>query len=338
MPKRSGRQTIDDIAQLAGVSKSTVSRALSDSPLISAETRERIQALARQYNYQVNLPARRLSMQQSNTIAFVTHNYCATSSAEDIFTFEILDAISLALAKNTYDLLMVHVDPNDTEWPRLYLNSGRADGFILMVSSRKESHIQTLLDVEAPFIAWEETAGETNHCTVSGDNLTGGRLATQHLLDGGRRRIAFLGGPRGEMEVQLRYAGYEAALKAAGMTVDPELCCYGDFTSASGTAAMQEILARDVDVDGVFVNSDLMAIAAIRTLIKSGRRVPEDVAVIGYDDVSMARYCIPSLTTIRQNIPEIGRSLVQGLIHYLQTGEITQVTVPVELVIRESCC
>ncbi|HZW04441.1 MAG TPA: substrate-binding domain-containing protein [Anaerolineaceae bacterium] len=329
--------TIEDIARLADVSKSTVSRALNDSPLIKEETKARIRAIAAEHNYCLNYPARRLSLQKSRTIAYVTHAYHKEAfSMEDLFGLEITGGISASLYANGYDMLTVHVDPRDTGWAHQYLDSGRVDGFILMTSSRKQSHIRALVEMGAPFIVWGVPAPNAGYPTVMGDNFTGGRLAVEYLIGCGRQRIAFLGGPQRDREVELRYQGYEAALRAAGQAVDPALLAHGDYSFASGAAAMQALLAQAPELDAVCVNSDLMAISAIHAIHESGRRVPDDVAVVGYDDLSIARYNNLPLTTIRQNIPLAGKLLAQNLIQYLQTGAVTNVTIPVELVIRKS--
>lgn len=330
-------QTIEDIARLANVSKSTVSRALNDSPLIKQETRERIQAIAREHNFRINAPARNLSLRQSHTIAYVTHAYHLESfSMEDLFGLEIMGGITTGLHSLGYDLLVIHVNPRDTGWAQQYIDSGRVDGFVLMTGSRKQVHIKTLVDLGAPFIVWGVPVPKYNYCSVTGDNLTGGTLATQHLIQSGRQRIAFLGGPPEELEVQHRFKGYETALQAAGRGVDPNRLAYGDYSHSSGIIAMQRLLEQAPDLDAVFVNSDLMAIGAINVIQNSGRRVPEDIAVVGYDDLSIANYNNLPLTTIRQNISLAGRLLAQNLIQYIQTGVVTNVTIPVELVVCKS--
>ena len=329
-------QTVADIARLAGVSKSTVSRALNDSPLIGAETKERIRAIAEEHRFQINIPARRLSLRQSNTVAFATYPYRDDSSVPDVFMLEIMSGISGALHRDGYDMLVVHIDPGDTEWTRQYLDTGRADGFILMSAKCTRHHIETLVEMNAPFIIWGEPLPGLRYCSVNGDSFAGGKLATEHLLGSGRARIAFLGGPPSAQEVMDRYKGYEAALSAAGRTPDPVLVAHGDYSPQSGAAAMNRLLEQAPDVDAVFVNSDLMAIAAIEAIHELGRRVPEDVAVVGYDDVSVSRHTNPPLTTIRQNGPLAGRLLAQNLVQHLQTGVVTNVSIPAELVVRES--
>jgi len=331
-------QTIEDIARLAGVSKSTVSRALNDSPLIKQETRERIQAIAREHQFRINAPARNLSLRQSHTVAYVTHAYHQECfSMEDLFALEIMGGITSGLHSLGYDLLIIHVNPRDITWAHQYLDSGRVDGFILMTGSRKQAHIKSLVEMGAPFIIWGIPAARSNCCcSVTGDNFTGGRLAAEHLIRAGRQRIAFLGGPEDELEVQYRFNGYESALQAAGRSVDPNMLVYGDYSHESGIAAMQRLLEQAPDLDAVFVNSDLMAIGAINVIQNRGKRVPEDIAVVGYDDLSIANYNNLPLTTIRQNIPLAGSLLAQNLIQYIRSGVVTNVTVPVELVVRKS--
>lgn len=328
--------TIADIARLAGVSKSTVSRALSDSSLICNETKDRVRAIAKEHNFQINVPAQRLSMKHSNTIAFVTHAYHKQFSVADLFTLEILGGISAGLAENGYDLLMVYVDPCDDSWAEKHFNTGKADGFILMTSTRKHLHIKALVEKGAPFIAWGVPDLKYNYCTVTGDDLNGGKLATEHLVGLGRRRIAFLGGPPVEMEVKRRYEGYVEALQAAGMNPDPALTAYGDFSNSSGAEAMRKLLEQAPDLDAVFVNSDLMAVEAMRVLQAVGKRIPEDVAVVGYDNLSITEQCNPQLTSISQNVHLAGKLLAVNLLQYLQTRVVSHVVMPVELVVRQS--
>jgi DNA-binding LacI/PurR family transcriptional regulator len=205
-----------------------------------------------------------------------------------------------------------------------------------MTSTRKQTHVKALLEVGAPFIIWGVPPPQQKYCSITGDNLAGGRLATEHLIGLGRDRIGFIGGPSYEIEVQHRLAGYEDALNDTGREIDQVLVEYGDFSNTSGADAMKRLLNKAPEVDAVFVNSDLMAIAAMDAIREAGRRVPEDIAVVGYDDLSIAEHSNPPLTTIRQNIPLAGKLLAQNLIEYLQTGMVTNVTIPVELIVRRS--
>jgi len=330
-------QTLEDIARLANVSRSTVSRALNNSPLLNQETKERIQAIAREHHFRINAPARNLRLRHSRTIAFVAPDYSPEFfAAEDFFGMGMLGGIGNGLHTLGYDLLVIHANPRDTAWAHDYLDSGRVDGFILMTSTIKQSLIKTLADMAAPFIGWGTPIPGLNYCSVTGDNFSGGRQATQHLIRIGRQRIAFLGGPEDALTVQYRYKGYENALQDAGRGVDPHLVAYSDYSYDSGMSVMQHLMEQAPDLDAVFINSDLMALGAIHVIQDHGKRVPEDIAVVGYDDLPIARYYDLPLTTIRQNIPLAGQLLAQNLIQYIQTGIITNVTIPVELVLRKT--
>ncbi|GAP20427.1 LacI family DNA-binding transcriptional regulator [Leptolinea tardivitalis] len=330
-------QTIEDIARLANVSKSTVSRALNDSPLINQETRERIQSLAREYNFRINAPARNLSMRQSHTLGFVSYACSGKNfSAENMFGLELLGGVSDGLRPLGYDLLVVPVEPHDTTWAHQYLNSGRVDGFVLTISTRKQKMINELVNMGIPFILWGFPQPNSSFCTVCGDDVTGGRIATEYLIRTGRQHIGFLGGPMDEIEVKYRHHGYELALQNAGRYLDPDLVVYGDYSHTSGITAMKRLLEQKPDLDAVFVNSDVMALGAIQYIQSCGKRVPEDIAVVGYDDLLLARYNNLPITTIRQNIPLAGKLLAENLIQYIQTGVVTNVNLPVELVIRKT--
>ncbi len=330
-------KNLEDIAQLANVSTSTVSRALNDSPLISQETKERIQAIAQEYHFRMNISARNLRRQQSQTIAFIAPEYPqSVFSAEDLFGLGMLSGIGKGLHSLGYDLLVIYADPDDTAWAQAYLDSGRVDGFILLTSKLKPTAIKTLVEEDVPFIGWGIPLPEHNYCSVTGDNLKGGQLATQHLVDIGRKKIAFIGGPEDSTTIQHRLEGYESALQAAGLHMDPNLQAYTDYSYDSGMAAMQRLLGQHPDLDAVFVTSDLMAVGAIEVIQNSGKRVPEDIAVVGYDDLPIAAYNNLPLTTIRQNFQLVGKLLAENLIQYLKTKEVNNVTTPVELVIRKS--
>jgi DNA-binding LacI/PurR family transcriptional regulator len=205
-----------------------------------------------------------------------------------------------------------------------------------MAATCTQRLIGVLAERKAPLVIWGQPPRKHDFSTVSGDSFAGGKLATEHLLGSGRSRVGFIGGPAKEAEVQDRYKGYEAALLAAGQPVDPALVAYGDYSPASGAAAIRALLEASPDLDGVFVNSDLMAIAAMDEIRALGRRVPDDIGVVGYDDVSAAAHSDPPLTTIRQNAPLAGRLLAENLIQHLRTGAVTNASIPAELVVRRS--
>lgn len=326
-------KSIADIARIAGVSKSTVSRALNDSPLANPETKARIRSIAKQHEFQPSSAARNLSLRSSHTIAFVSHAYSkADCGISDFFSLEIMGGIATGLHELGYDLLVVLVNPDDKDWPGQLLDSGRVDGFILMTSTKKTAHVDLLLKKNAPFVAWGTSTGR--YCTVLGDDYTGGRLAGQRLLP--RSRIAFIGGPPYEGEAKERYRGYETALHDAGRVVDPYLVTHADYSEEGGARAMEALLETDPAIDAVFATSDTMAIGAMRVLKAHGRKIPDDVALVGYDDLMLAAYVTPALTTISQKVSLAGRLLAHDLVAYLKQRTITTRVMPVELIIRES--
>jgi len=329
-------QTIADIARLANVSKSTVSRVLSNSSLIGEDTKERVRTIVQQNHFIINAYARQLSLKQSRTVGFVVHPFSNDFSISDLFLLEVMGGISNTLSANGYDMLVIQVDPQETEWAHQYLDSRRVDGFILLTSTWRQRHIQTLVEMGAPFIVWGVPQMIFHVPSVAGDNFQGGTLAAEYLLRSGRRHLAFLGGPAEEPEIQLRFSGYAAALTEAGRSIDPAFVIYEAYSSTAGTLGMQRLLEQASGLDAVFVTSDLMAMAAMQVIHEHGRRIPEDVAVVGYDDLSIAELTNPPLTTIRQNIPLAGRLLAQNLINYWRTGQVTKVSIPVELIIRQS--
>lgn len=342
-------KTIADVARLAGVSKATVSRALNESPLVSAATRERVRAIAQQHGFEMNATARSLSRRQSNVVALATYPYEAFGPGEklpegfvpadrlpDTFVLEVMSGLAAGLHAQGYDLLVIQIDPLDTGWISRYLDSGRVDGFVLMAASCTRKHLEALQARGAPCVVWGLDSTTHSYSTVTGDSFAGGRIAANHLLDRGRRRIAFIGGPETEQEAQDRYRGYASALRAAGLDVDGSLVTYGWYSAESAGARTSELLERHADIDAVFACSDVMAIAAIEELRAHGLQVPADVAVVGYDDVALAAHTDPPLTTVRQPGPLAGRLLADSLIQQLRTGAVGHVSIPAELVIRHS--
>ena len=342
-------KTIADIARLAGVSKATVSRALNESTLVSVATRERVRAIAQQHGFELNAAARSLSTRQNNVVALVTYPYASfapnesslgvstpTEKLPDTFMLEVMSGIASGLHVRGYDMLVIQIEADDVGWISRYLDSGRVNGFVLIAASCTVKHLEALEARGAPFVVWGLDSTSHAYSTVTGDSYAGGRMATKHLLEKGRRRIAFIGGPESEQESQDRYRGYAAALRSAYLEVDPALVTYGWYSAESATARMRDLLERHGDIAGVFACSDVMAIAAIEELRAHGFHVPNDVSVVGYDDISLAAHTDPPLTTVRQPGPLAGRLLADSLIQQLQTGAVGHVSIPAELVIRQS--
>jgi DNA-binding LacI/PurR family transcriptional regulator len=324
--------TIADIARIAGVSKSTVSRALNDSPLIGVETRERIQAIAEEHDFRMNAAAQRLSRGQSRVVGL------NAKGKPDMFMLEIMGGITSALHELGFELLVLQGNFDEPGWARGYVDSGRADGFILLSASCTPKEITLLVESGVPFVLWGASSPRNEFSSVTGDSLTGGRLATEHLLEIGRRNLAFIGGPTWAREIAERLEGFEEAHRRAGLEPDPQAIIHLPWSDAEASAgrAIQELLGQRPDIDAVVANSDRFAIGVMEGLRAAGRKVPEDVAVVGYDDIAIAAYTNPPLTTIRQDGPLAGRLLARTLVQRLETGAVTSVSIPAELVVRES--
>lgn len=329
--------TLADIARLAGVSKSTVSRALNDSPLIGAETKERIRALAEEHRFARNEPARRLTRGQTNIVGLTMFDW-GIAKQQDIFMLEVMGGVSTGLHEEGYELLIVQPRPDDLDWAKRYVETGQADGFVLHHAQCTPHQLAHLVGDGIRFVVWGTPAANHEYSSVSGDSVNGGRIATEHLLARGCRRIAMIGGPTGSREIAERRQGYEGALIAAGLEVDAALVEHLPWSSGDDGAAeaMVRLLDRAPDIDAVFAHSDRWALGVLRALRARGIRVPDDIAVVGYDDVATAAHANPPLTTIRQDGDLVGRLLARTLVQQIETGAVTNVSIPAELVVRES--
>jgi DNA-binding LacI/PurR family transcriptional regulator len=336
MKKDTGATTIQDLADRLGLSKATVSRALNGSPLISDETRRRVEDAARALNFTRNVSAQRLSRGASRTVAFVTHLNSGPSQAADLFGWEIMGGVAQGLQKLGYELLVKPVDYRNYSWVRELLDSGQVDGFVLMASTRKAHHVKALIAENAPFVSWGEAAPRSQYPSVSSDSRGGGLLAGRHLAALNKRPLGLIAGPEAEIEVQNRTAGFLEALDEAGVAFDTGYLRYGDYSEASGAAAMTELLALPLPPRAVFVQSDLMAVGALKAAKDAGTAIPRDLAIVGFDGLLISAYTDPPLTTVSQHTAEAGTALAQALVRYLETGQVSHVVMPVELVRRSS--
>lgn len=333
--------TSRDIAEIAGVSQATVSRALRNSPLVRQETRERVQKIARDLNYFVNRNAAGLRTQQSNTIAVLVFDETEGTDVQiNPFFLSMFGYITRSAAALGYDVL-VSLQQLTDEWHIEYQASRRADGLILLgygdyVKYREKLH--ALAEANTRFIIYGVVVDGQPGYSLGCDNVAGGAQATEHLLGIGRQRIAILGDTsQRHPEYQSRRDGYRQSLRAAGLEEAPELVVHAENTEEDGQRAIAELLQRGVDFDAVFAVTDMMAIGAIHALTDAGRAVPDDVSVVGFDDLPRAAYVTPALTTVRQNIREAGEGLVGAIVRLIEGHEVeSRQTVP-ELVVRESC-
>lgn len=324
-----------DIARLAGVSVSTVSRALNGSELVNAETRQRVAELARSLNYSINFGARNLRLQENKTVAVVVpYDAKSRQHISDPFFLSIVGSIADALTDRGYDMLLSRVDAERLDLASHWFDSGKAIGVVLIGQWRQHDQLNDMAARKLPLVVWGGEMPQQLYCSVGGDNLLGGVLATRHLLALGRRRIAFIGDAK-LPEVWLRRQGYAQALREAGLEPDAALELAAPFEPGVATAIVRGFCTSQ-RFDAVVCCSDVLALLTIQALRAAGRSVPGDVAVIGYDDMPLAAYCDPPLTTVHQPVAEAGAELVEALLGQLRGERAGPRTMPVYLKLRES--
>ena len=339
--RATGRPTSFDIAYLAGVSQPTVSRALRGSPSVSEATRRKVEAVARQLNYTVDKNASNLRFQHSNTLAVLFFED-ATGDDQLInpFFLSMVGTITRACSQRGYDLL-ISFQELGSDWHVAYEDSRKADGIILLGYGdywEYQSRLEKLVAQGTHFVRWGAVLEGQPGLSVGCDNFRGGREAAAHLLGLGRRRIAFLGNNAGNYpEFQERYRGYAAALREAGLEPMPALQVDALSDEADGRGAAAALLDRGEHFDAIVAASDLIAIGAMRLLQDRGRRVPEDVALVGFDDIPAASIANPPLTTIHQDTREAGTALVETLLKLVRGEDATATVLPARLVVRASC-
>ncbi|HEY0414126.1 MAG TPA: LacI family DNA-binding transcriptional regulator [Allosphingosinicella sp.] len=335
MTRRNTR--LEDIARLAGVSISTASRALNDNPAINARTKQRIWKLAREHDYPFRryMPAGPIGA--TGTIALVVPRpQGREGQLDDPFFLELVAGISDAARERGCDLLVSHFAPTSLDDLSAAMGTSRADGVIFLGQSSLHHAFNRLADSEARFAVWGAQLPDQAYCSVGSDNLAGGKRATLHLARLGRKRIVYLGDTEAP-EVSQRVRGYLDAAEQAGLAQDPALMVPAHFTVESAEASVDALLARGLGFDAIVAASDLIALGAIRSLLHHGMRVPEDVSVVGYDDVPFARYSRPALTTVSQDTARAGRLLVSKLLDTGAGGEMRSERLSTDLIVRESC-
>jgi DNA-binding LacI/PurR family transcriptional regulator len=338
--KRSTKPTSFDIAYMAGVSQPTVSRALRGSKSVSPATRQRIEAIARELNYSVDKNASSLRSQRSNTIALLFFEDPTPDGANiNPFFLAMLGAITRHCANRGLDLLISFQKMED-DWHVRYQDSHRADGLILLGYGDYtvyEQRLTQLVASDTDFVRWGSVRDDNIGATVGSDNFGAGRQAGAHLLALGRRRIAFLGqADEHYPEFAERYRGLCTALAETGEAADPALQVDALSSEQQGRTGVAELLARGVAFDAIFAASDLIAIGAIHALSDAGLRVPQDVAVMGFDDIPAASLSSPPLTTLMQDLKQGGELLVETLIAQIEDRPAPDRTLPANLVVRKS--
>ncbi|HYO42711.1 MAG TPA: LacI family DNA-binding transcriptional regulator [Candidatus Limnocylindrales bacterium] len=332
-----GAATLEAVARVAGVSRATVSRVVNDSPRVSTDVRLAVEVAIRQLGYTPNRAARSLVTKRSESIAVVITEPPGRLFSDPFFP-RLVRGVSGALASRDKQLVLLMPEHGDEMRTIRYLTGGHVDGALLVSLHGEDPIPSALLARGVPFVFVGRPPAGTNVSYVDVDNRQGGRRATRHLLEIGRRRIATIAGP-GDMPPGIdRLDGYRDALRDAGIAADAARVACGDFTSEGGAAAMEQLLDACPDIDGVFAASDLMAAGALGVLVARGRRVPEDVALVGYDDSPIAAATQPPLTSVRQPIEEMGPEAVHLLLDAIERAERPprRVVLATELVPRAS--
>ncbi len=344
-PRSAGRPTLDEVASRAGVGRGTVSRVVNGSPQVSPEARAAVQKAIDELGYVPNRAARALVTQRTDSVALVVSESEERVFGEPFFA-GIVRGVSSALADTQLQLwLAMAQSPAERQRVEHHLTNQHVDG-VMLLSLHDADPLPGLLEQRglpvvlggrpARMLTHDGGEGDADVAFVDADNEGGARLAVGHLLDRNRRRIAAIAGPQDMAAGVSRLTGYREALERAGMPVDEHLIAYGDFSEASGERAVHELLDRSPDVDAVFAASDLMAVGALRALRELGKRVPDDVSLVGFDDVAIARQTDPPLTTVHQPVEAMGREMVRLLLARIAGAAPTAVMVETHLVERAS--
>ncbi|BCJ54969.1 LacI family transcriptional regulator [Actinoplanes sp. NBRC 14428] len=309
-PVRSpGRPTLDAVAARAGVGRGTASRVLNGSSQVSPQAKAAVEAAITELGYVPNRAARSLVTQRTDSVALVVSESQERVFGEPFFA-GVLRGINAALLETPLQLwLAMAASAGQRERVEFHLTDQHVDGVLLLSLHDEDPLPQVLRERGMPFVLGGRPANpHPEDYFVDVDNAAGARKAVEYLLAAGARRVATVAGPQ-DMEVgRARLAGYRAAVPGPGLIE------YGDFSERGGAEAMRAVLAREPDVDAVFAASDLMASGALRVLRESGLRVPQDVALVGFEDAPVARQCEPPLTTVHQPVEEMGRRMAELLV------------------------
>jgi len=328
-------ESMSELAQLAGVSVSTVSRALAGNPIINPVTRERIAKLARDHGFQPNALARNLRLKRTEAIAVVLPlGHQADQHLTDPFFLTLIGYLADALSDRGYDMLLKKVVPTDERWLDRIASSGRVDGVIIIGQSNEAAAIDRVARTYAPIVVWGARMPDQRYITVGSNNMAGGEMATHHLIDQGRRHLVFLGDSAAP-EIAQREAGFRKSCEAAGLGATAHTIRVG-LVSDSAYRDLLRLIADEPDIDGIVAASDVIAIAAIRALERLDRAVPRDVSVIGFDDVPIAEHIVPPLTTIAQDLRLGAELLVSKLLRIVAGGQEDSIEMMPALIERRS--
>jgi LacI family transcriptional regulator len=328
---------LEQIAKLSGVSRSTVSRVINNDPNVSVVTREKVMQVVKRVNYTPNATARGLAAGRTHVLGLVIPMGVSALFTDPYFPI-LIQGVSSACNAREYSVMLWLAEPEyERRMIRQIMYSGLVDGVIVSSMLLNDSLVQALSDGDLPFMLVGRHPTDTHASYVDADNIGGAREAVTHLLRLRRTQVATITGPQNMTAGVDRLTGYLAALRDRGLVSDPSLIAEGDFTEAGGYRGMQQLLA--CRPDAIFAASDIMAIGAMRALREASLRVPEDVAVVGFDDLPQSIHSDPPLTTVRQPIYRLGSTTVDTLLDLIEYPDSSprRIVLPTELVVRASC-
>ncbi|WP_113700974.1 LacI family DNA-binding transcriptional regulator [Nonomuraea lactucae] len=328
------RPTLEAVAARAGVSRATASRVVNGQATVAPHIRDAVLRAIDELGYVPNSAARSLVTQRTDSIALVVSEPPTRVFSEDPLFSTVIRSASVELeAVNKQVVLMLASSPMSHARVERYIAGGHVDGVMLISMHGADPLPSALSRLRVPVVSYGRPAVPVDIPYVDNDNVGGAELAVRHLVSTGRRRIATIAGPQDMIGGQDRLTGYRTVLRDSDRR---SIVAVGDFTRESGAVAMRQLLGDDPSLDAVFVANDLMAVGALQSLRLAGRRVPDDVAVVGFDDIEAAKYTEPPLTTIRHPVVEQATAMVRLLLGLFEGGPADPVILPTELVIRDS--
>ena len=327
-------RNIVDLARLADVSPGTVSRALAGSPLVNKRTRERIEAIARAHDFRPNQMASRLRTKRTGMIGVVIPlGHERRQHVSDPFFMTMLGKLADLITESGRDILLSRVIPDEDDWLGRIVDSGMLDGLLVIGQSDQFDAIEQVAARYRPLVAWGHRREGQTHCVVGMDNAAGGRLAAEHLIERGARRLAFLGDVRAP-EIAARHAGFVERARASGHGVD----LLATHLAADDMEA--EIIHHDGLMagryDGIFAGSDMIAIQTMRALADRAIPVPDSVAIVGFDDLPLSVHTVPRLTTIHQEIVLGAQIMVETLFRRMAGEDAGSTVMQPRLIVRDS--
>lgn len=327
---------LEEVARLAGVSRSTVSRVINEEPYVSAKARDAVHEAIVALGYSPNQAARTLAGNRANAIALVVSEQ-GSRVLSDPFFAGVLRGVHAELTGRRVQLVLMMTTQQDVEQDVVgYLSGGHVDGVLIVSLHGQDPLPLKLAEAGVPLVVCGRPLVGDGIQYVDSDNFNGALEGARYLVSTGRKRIATIAGPK-DMAVGMdRLNGWRRGMVEAGMAAD--LVAHSDFTPDGGAAAMAALLAREPDLDAVFVAADIMAMGALRVLHAENRRIPRDVAVVGFDDLMIASTALPPLTTVRQDVEQLGRTMTWCLLGQLagEEGLPPSLLLPTSLVIRAS--